>query len=86
MSVPETTSAVSEPFLAWTMSGEVGFQERENKQQASPRQSPSILLEITAWRLLFDLKLRPHQLVSEPILHSHQLFRFCVFAGNLKQG
>src|SRR5262245_28284409 len=34
------------------MSGEVGFQERENKQRASPGQSPSILLEITAWRLL----------------------------------
>lgn len=24
--------SVSEPFLAWTMSGEVDFQERENKQ------------------------------------------------------
>jgi hypothetical protein len=35
--------AVSEPLLAWTMSGEVGFQERENKQRASPMQSPSIL-------------------------------------------
>jgi hypothetical protein len=34
MSVPEATSAVSEPFLAWTMSGEVGFQEEENKQRA----------------------------------------------------
>src|SRR5262245_31003764 len=36
--------------------------------------------------ILSDLKLRPHQLASEPILHSHQLFRFCVSAGNLKQG
>jgi hypothetical protein len=24
--------SVSEPFLAWTMSGEIDFQERENKQ------------------------------------------------------
>ncbi len=26
------TPAISEPFLAWTISGEVEFQERENNQ------------------------------------------------------
>ena len=37
-------------------------------------------------RALSGLKLRPHQFATELVLHSHQLFRFCVSAGNLKQG